>query len=96
MATSLPGLNGHQNGEDHAPDRGLTNLSLSSKTVHADDFLNNNAQDVAPALHVSTTYRYNRDPDKLQTLASMGVCPLIQGWGKSADILNSLARTFCI
>ncbi|TVY57992.1 putative trans-sulfuration enzyme [Lachnellula cervina] len=72
MATSLPGLNGHQNGEDHAPDRGLTNLSLSSKTVHADDFLNNNAQDVAPALHVSTTYRYNRDPDKLQTLASMG------------------------
>ncbi|TVY30455.1 putative trans-sulfuration enzyme [Lachnellula hyalina] len=71
MATSVPGLNGHQNGEDHTPDHGLTNLSLSSRTVHADDFLNQ-TQDVAPALHVSTTYRYNRDPDKLQTLASMG------------------------
>ncbi|TVY47006.1 putative trans-sulfuration enzyme [Lachnellula occidentalis] len=71
MSASVPGLNGNQNGEDHTPDHRLTNLSLSSKTLHADDFLNK-TQDVAPALHVSTTYRYDRDPDKLQTLASLG------------------------
>ncbi|KAF4637050.1 hypothetical protein G7Y89_g1048 [Cudoniella acicularis] len=66
MATSAPGVNGSQDLQDHIPDRGLANLSLSSKTIHADDFLNK-GQDVAPPLHVSTTYRYNRDPDKLKT-----------------------------
>ena len=44
----------------------LPSLSLSSQTVHADDSLNK-GQDVAPPLHVSTTYRYNRDPLKLKT-----------------------------
>lgn len=39
-------------------------LSLSSMSVHADDYINNHRA-VAPPLHVSTTYRYNSDPDKL-------------------------------
>ncbi|TVY64354.1 putative trans-sulfuration enzyme [Lachnellula suecica] len=70
MATTVPGLNGQQNGEDHNPDHGLSSLSLSSRTVHADDFLNA-GQDVAPPMHVSTTFRYNRDPDKLRPIATL-------------------------
>jgi hypothetical protein len=65
MTSSTPLVNGHENAEDHSPDPGLANLSLSSKTVHADDYLNN-GRDVAPPLHVSTTFRYNRDPDQLK------------------------------
>ena len=68
MSTTAPGLNGCQDVQDHTPDHGMRGLSLSSKTIHADDFLNK-GQDVAPPLHVSTTFRYNRDPDKLETLA---------------------------
>ncbi|KAK4449513.1 Cys/Met metabolism PLP-dependent enzyme-domain-containing protein [Podospora aff. communis PSN243] len=40
-------------------------LSLASRSVHADDYINNH-QAVAPPLHVSTTFRYSRDPEKLQ------------------------------
>jgi hypothetical protein len=65
MTTSAPPVNGHQKAEDHSPDHGLATLSLSSKTVHADDYLNK-GRDVAPPLHVSTTFRYNRDPDQLK------------------------------
>lgn len=39
--------------------------SLSTLSVHADDPLNDKT-DVAPALHVSTTFRYSNDPDKLK------------------------------
>lgn len=76
MATSAPGLNGHQNGEDHTSDHGISKLSLSSKAIHADDFLNH-GQDVAPPLHVSTTFRYNEDPDKLQPWATLDVNSLV-------------------
>ncbi|KAF2207244.1 hypothetical protein CERZMDRAFT_16017, partial [Cercospora zeae-maydis SCOH1-5] len=38
--------------------------SLATRTIHADDPINYNI-DVAPPLHVSTTYRYNHDPTKL-------------------------------
>jgi len=93
MATSVPDLNGQQNGEGHKTDHGLSSLSLSSKTVHADDFLNH-GQDVAPPMHLSTTFRYNKDPDKLRTIASLDVSPLLQRWGKSADHLQT-ARTSC-
>lgn len=57
-----------QDRKDHTPNSDLSKLSLSSQAVHADDFLNN-GQDIAPALHVSTTFRYNKDPDKLHGLA---------------------------
>lgn len=74
MATSQPGLNGHENLFDHSPEKGHTglarHLSLSSKTIHADDYLNH-GKDVAPPLHVSTTFRYNRSPDALQPLADL-------------------------
>ncbi|KAK2610559.1 hypothetical protein N8I77_003978 [Diaporthe amygdali] len=40
-------------------------LSLSSLAMHADDYINSHRA-VAPALHVSTTFRYNSDPDKLR------------------------------
>lgn len=43
----------------------VSNLSISSRAIHSDDVLNDGRQDVAPALHVSTTFRYSSDPDKL-------------------------------
>jgi hypothetical protein len=64
--STVPDQNGLAHVGDHTLDQGITELSLSSKTIHADDFLNK-GQDVAPPLHVSTTFRYNRDPDKLRT-----------------------------
>ncbi|KAL8370139.1 hypothetical protein RB595_000495 [Gaeumannomyces hyphopodioides] len=39
-------------------------LSLSTRAMHADDYINSH-QAVAPPLHVSTTFRYHEDPDKL-------------------------------
>ncbi|KAI0401838.1 Cys/Met metabolism PLP-dependent enzyme-domain-containing protein [Xylaria palmicola] len=42
----------------------LQHLSLSAQTVHADDFLNSHTA-VAPPMHVSTTFRYSRNPDEL-------------------------------
>ncbi|KAI1414826.1 PLP-dependent transferase [Hypoxylon sp. FL1857] len=45
-------------------------LSLSAQTIHADDFLNSH-QSVAPPMHVSTTFRYNRDPDELRPWANI-------------------------
>ncbi|KAM5353364.1 hypothetical protein ACJ41O_000014 [Fusarium nematophilum] len=41
-------------------------LSLSSKAVHADDYINSHRA-VAPPIHVSTTFRYDSDPDNLGT-----------------------------
>ncbi|RYP78521.1 hypothetical protein DL771_000474 [Monosporascus sp. 5C6A] len=46
-------------------DQHLSSLSLSARAVHADDYLNSH-QAVAPPMHVSTTFRYSRDPEKLQ------------------------------
>lgn len=40
-------------------------LSLASRAVHADDYINNHRA-VAPPLHVSTTFRYADDPEQLR------------------------------
>ncbi|KAI6093948.1 PLP-dependent transferase [Hypoxylon rubiginosum] len=48
----------------------LQHLSLSAQTIHADDFLNSH-QSVAPPMHVSTTFRYNDDPDELRPWANI-------------------------
>ncbi|KAI0012157.1 PLP-dependent transferase [Xylariaceae sp. FL0662B] len=48
----------------------LQHLSLSAQTIHADDFLNSH-QAVAPPMHVSTTFRYSRDPDELRPWANI-------------------------
>jgi cystathionine gamma-synthase len=46
-----------------------TAFSPSTLAIHADDVLNSEENtDVAPALHVSTTYRYTSDLSKLKPL----------------------------
>jgi hypothetical protein len=50
----------------------LQHLSLGAQTVHADDFLNSH-QAVAPPMHVSTTYRYSRDPEELKPGSNISV-----------------------
>ncbi|RMZ87906.1 hypothetical protein DV736_g4868, partial [Chaetothyriales sp. CBS 134916] len=59
--------NGHFDGEDVDHQFGalaLASISPSTLAVHADDALNV-VTDVAPPIHVSTTFRYPRDPTKL-------------------------------
>ncbi|KAJ1331379.1 cystathionine gamma-lyase [Microdochium nivale] len=41
-------------------------LSLAARAIHAGDHLNSH-QAVAPPMHVSTTFRYSDDPEKLQS-----------------------------
>jgi cystathionine beta-lyase/cystathionine gamma-synthase len=43
----------------------MTSLSPSTQAVHADDPLNL-VDDVAPPIHVSTTFRYSKDPSQLR------------------------------
>jgi hypothetical protein len=40
-------------------------LSLSSRAIHADDHISSHRA-VAPALHVSTTFKYSRNPEQLE------------------------------
>jgi hypothetical protein len=42
-------------------------ISASTLAIHADDAMNRTT-DVAPAIHVSTTYRYTSDVDQLVPL----------------------------
>jgi cystathionine beta-lyase len=52
-------------------------LSLSTLAIHGDDEHNNiphGIQDVAPALHVSTTFRYSNNPDHLVEARYYDVC----------------------
>ncbi|RDW73976.1 hypothetical protein BP5796_07418 [Coleophoma crateriformis] len=68
MSGIQPGLDLAESREDHKPVNGHgldDGLSLSSLTVHADDYLNE-GPDVAPPMHVSTTFRYGRDPETLK------------------------------
>lgn len=75
MAAQHPGLDGTQDTKENlSSDHGLSKLSLSSQTVHADDYLNQ-GQDVAPPLHVSTTFRYSRDPETLVPCSEVDVIP---------------------
>ncbi|KAF4990033.1 hypothetical protein FGRMN_8734 [Fusarium graminum] len=46
-------------------DRAVAELSLASRAVHADNGIQSHRA-VAPAMHVSTTFRYNDDPDALK------------------------------
>ncbi|KAK0119056.1 hypothetical protein ONS96_012124 [Cadophora gregata f. sp. sojae] len=75
-----PAVNGlsSENKEDHHTDHGLSKLSLSSKTIHADDYLNQGS-DVAPPMHVSTTFRYDRNPDKLKSWAERQPGEMFEG-----------------
>jgi cystathionine beta-lyase/cystathionine gamma-synthase len=56
----------------------IATLSPATQAVHADDVLNL-VDDVAPPIHVSTTFRYNRDPSKLRPLHERGEHLYAQG-----------------
>lgn len=56
--------------------------ALSTLTVHGDDDVNKipsclrqEVTDVAPAMHVSTTFRYSRNPDELVEAKDVDVSP---------------------
>ncbi|TQV96783.1 cystathionine beta-lyase [Cordyceps javanica] len=51
--------------DDTSNPQEVTGLSLSSRLVHADDGISTHRA-VAPAMHVSTTFRYSDDPETLQ------------------------------
>lgn len=50
----------------------VAGLSLSSRAVHADDHIAYHRA-VAPAMHVSTTFRYSDDPDMLESWNNVNV-----------------------
>lgn len=52
-------------------------LSLASRAVHADDGIAAHRA-VAPAMHVSTTFRYARDPERLDPDDVIDVSPLFR------------------
>jgi cystathionine beta-lyase/cystathionine gamma-synthase len=54
------------------PDPAARSLSTATQTIHADDYLNR-AQDVAPAIHVSTTFRYPDKPEDLVPVKELDV-----------------------
>jgi hypothetical protein len=74
--------NGITNG--HAPpsneDLVRPKYSADTRAIHADDYVNSYA-DVAPALHVSTTFRYSQDADKLDPVDD--------------EKVNNMLQTFC-
>lgn len=49
-------------------------LSLGSRSVHADDYTNSHTA-VAPPMHVSTTFRYAENPDELVAWSDVDVSP---------------------
>jgi len=60
------------NSPDMTPDSAARSLSAATQAVHADDYLNR-AQDVAPAIHVSTTFRYADKPEDLIPVKDLDV-----------------------
>ena len=51
--------------EDLSRHFNMSSLSPSTQAIHADDPLNV-VDDVAPPIHMSTTFRYDRDPSQLR------------------------------
>jgi cystathionine beta-lyase/cystathionine gamma-synthase len=50
---------------EELPNLSLQNVELATLALHADDHLNS-IEDVAPPIHVSTTFRYPKDPEVLR------------------------------
>ena len=61
VASVPDGTAGAQAGLDNK----LAGLSLASRAIHAENGIQSHRA-VAPAMHVSTTFRYNDDPDALR------------------------------
>ena len=53
------------NGSSHSNDSNSMNYSLATLGIHGDDPINYYT-DVAPALHVATTFRYSENPEELE------------------------------
>jgi cystathionine beta-lyase len=49
-------------------------IGASTRSLHADDSFNV-VTDVAPPMHLSTTFRYSDDPTQLVPYADLTVCP---------------------
>lgn len=53
------------------------NVGTSTQSLHADDALNV-VSDVAPPLHLSTTFRYSDDPSELFPAADLNSVCIVQ------------------
>lgn len=67
-----PSANLLDDSPDMTPHSAARSLSAATQAIHADDYLNR-AQDVAPALHVSTTFRYADKPGDLIPVKDLDV-----------------------
>ncbi|RYP55399.1 hypothetical protein DL769_010204 [Monosporascus sp. CRB-8-3] len=91
MAHEKPVHGGNSDGPgENGLDQHLASLSLSARAVHADDYLNSH-QAVAPPMHVSTTFRYNRDPEKLDPLLNINLC-FLYSWGDRSGRLAQVEK----
>ena len=62
--------------EDFLPSKSIRTVSSATQAIHADDYLNRDS-DVAPALHVSTTFRYAAKPEDLVPAKDLDVGPAL-------------------
>jgi hypothetical protein len=67
-------------------------LSMASRSVHADDFENTHAA-VAPAMHVSTTFRYSDNPAELKPWGDIGVSDVRTIWQEGQLTVSSPATS---
>ncbi|MCJ1476278.1 hypothetical protein MMC13_004944 [Lambiella insularis] len=63
-SNGITASNGDTNAEEPQAPSSLSKYSAATQAIHADDYLNR-VEDVAPPLHVATTFRYHDDPDQL-------------------------------
>lgn len=75
----------------------IAEMGLASRMVHADDHIAAHRA-VAPAMHVSTTFRYNEDPEQLQTGVVVNVDVSAPRWSPVRKVtrLTSLLNTAAI
>jgi cystathionine gamma-synthase len=72
MDNSAPAPNGVKDEASKYSHLDPATHSPSTLAIHADDHLNTRLADVAPPIHVSTTYRYAADPGLLSPVTSPG------------------------
>lgn len=63
---------------DGGVERSIAQLSLASRAVHADDGIQSHRA-VAPAMHVSTTFRYSDEPENLKSWDNVDVSSMVPG-----------------
>ncbi|KAK3075941.1 hypothetical protein LTR53_000245 [Teratosphaeriaceae sp. CCFEE 6253] len=76
MAQTNGDSNGNSHGNPNTSDLQIPDpprpYSLATRGVHADDEMHDST-DVAPALHVSSTFRYPSDPDQLKPVDDLDI-----------------------